>query len=119
MPDNYYVFQAALLCEPCAVDRMARLEPGEDSNNYPQGPYECGGGMSEGDTPDHCDACNVFLRNRLTPDGVLYVIEKVAERGCQPINGVLAEWMEFYRSEINDMLDSMDEQPANARRFSR
>jgi len=67
-----YVYRAALLCEDCASPKMYCLEyvnmvmggrwplPGwQDSTCYPQGPYSNGGG--EADSPQHCDACGVFL----------------------------------------------------------
>ena len=107
---NVYLYQAALLCEDCAMpirtkyveehDTMLdklRGEP-EDSDAYPQGPYPQGGG--EADTPQHCDHCNVFLENPLTGDGYAYVAEAIRDRGAL----FLAEWADFYKGE-NDELD--------------
>ena len=66
-----YIYQAALLCEPCALDVQAMTTPGPDSDDYPQGPFSDGGG--EADSPQHCDLCGEFLQNPLTPEGVRYV----------------------------------------------
>src|SRR6516164_8054322 len=83
-----YVYQAALLCRDCAVATMNEFElhnmfcgstcglaawphSWQESDYYPQGPYANGGG--EADSPQHCDACGVFLENPLTPDGTRYV----------------------------------------------
>ena len=86
-----YVFQAALLCEDCAETTMQSLEkagkPSDgwgDSENWPQGPYEDGGG--EADTPQHCDHCRIFLENPLTTDGEEYV----------RYNSPLGIWKQFY-----------------------
>ncbi len=109
-----YIFQAAMLCEHCAQEYMRNTpepELSEDSDNWPQGPYSSGGG--EADTPQHCDYCNAFLENMLTPDGDSYVRDKAkafetepdmawseiaeaADKGGQP---VLAEWIRFYYAE--------------------
>jgi hypothetical protein len=85
-----YVYQAALQCEDCASQKMHCLEyvnitmgrqwprPGwHDSTCYPQDPYPSGGG--EADSPQHCDACGVFLENPLTGHGTHYVNEKLIE----------------------------------------
>jgi hypothetical protein len=88
-----YIYQAALLCADCAVITMNEFElfnmlggssspfrrpkPWTDSDSYPQGPYTAGGG--EADTPQHCDACGVFLENPLTTDGSRYVNEQLSD----------------------------------------
>lgn len=116
-----YVFQAALICEACALDITEgpgkRVKPPHvdtddessyDSDEWPKGPYGEGGG--EADSPQHCDMCGVFLENPLTPDGDAYVREQAAEfetesdmswaeiadaadAGGKP---VLADWIRFY-----------------------
>src|SRR5580700_4943174 len=70
----------------------------EDSENVPQGPYPNGGG--EADTPQHCDACGVFLESPLTPDGTRYVIEKLVEHAREGDGDakVLMEWANFYNA---------------------
>jgi hypothetical protein len=82
-----YVYQAALLCEECGCATRERLtaegaapqdsenESTFDSGDFPKGPYPYGGG--EADTPQHCDACGVFLENSLTADGESYVKEAI------------------------------------------
>jgi hypothetical protein len=124
------MYRAALYCEGCGEAIRARLnaegqrpadteaESTYDSDDYPKGPYPQGGG--EADTPQHCDACSVFLENPLTPDGTAYVLEAVelitpegkgeswaefADRiealGSTPRgNGpVVAEWIRFYLAD--------------------
>lgn len=98
-----YVFQAALICDDCAAELvegpgMAGQTPtNEDSDLWPQGPYENGGG--EADCPQHCDHCQEFLENPLTTDGESYVREEVARTRAEN-NGedssVTAEWAAFY-----------------------
>jgi hypothetical protein len=100
-----YVYKAALYCPGCAAQirkgRDVQMWPRvmqEDSENVPQGPYPNGGG--EADTPQHCDACGVFLESPLTPDGTRYVIEKLVEH-ARDGNGdakVLMEWAKFYNA---------------------
>lgn len=99
---NVYVYQAALLCELCGEDARAVLEcPGVvddettyDSDQYPKGPYPDGGG--EADSPQHCDACDLFLENALTAEGEAYLLEVVAETRVGPC---VEEWCSFYGIE--------------------
>lgn len=116
-----YIFQAALICETCAREFMARNvkpahvdmddESSYDSDEWPKGPYSNGGG--EADTPQHCDMCGTFLENPLTPDGDAYVRaaaaefgtpdgdeswQEVADKATQAGKPALAEWITFYLS---------------------
>lgn len=123
---NVYMFQAALLCAECGLTQCGILtvhekrpadpsdESSYESDEYPKGPYPNGGG--EADTPQHCDACGLFLENPLTADGDDYVREQaepysyadedgdvapwplVAERAAADGKPVLAEWIDFYFS---------------------
>jgi hypothetical protein len=113
-----YVYQAALLCRPCAVEAMTALEgenmsdgsaysrvqvwphSWQESGYYPQGPYGDGGG--EADTPQHCDHCNAFLDNPLTQDGYRYVNEKLTEHARDGSGDaeVLKQWSERYNSSL-------------------
>lgn len=112
-----YVYQAALLCKDCASARIQSLEfcnmlygsnpwpkywtkPWTDSDSYPQGPYPDGGG--EADTPQHCDACGLFLENPLTGDGIRYVNEKLIEhaRDGSGKKEVLAAWAKHYIAQF-------------------
>jgi hypothetical protein len=112
-----YVYQAALLCRPCAgeianaigfqnvlADRdiMRPWRSWEDSDSYPQGPYGDGGG--EADIPQHCDACGVFLENPLTRDGTRYVNEKLTEhaRDGSGDKAVLETWGKHYNASVYD-----------------
>lgn len=111
---NAYVFQAALWCADCianvlavTTDRIGRgiererkrheiPDGATDTDNVPDGPHGDGGG--EADSPQHCDACGVFLRNPLTSDGVDYVrdaIQDYNEHGTGS-RDVLETWREFY-----------------------
>src|SRR3954469_15157799 len=60
-----------LLANGCDPDDEATW----DSDKFPKGPYENGGG--EADTPQHCDQCMAFLENPLTEDGCAYVIDEL------------------------------------------
>ena len=92
-----YIYRAALYCERDADKIMATLTmPAEDvdydSDRYPIGPSPYGGG--ESDTPQHCDACGVFLENDLTDDGRAYVRDAVGE------SDVLTIWRTFYADSL-------------------
>lgn len=110
-----YVFQAALWCETCTAANVLQVpadmlgvaiarrrkahgipDGASDTDNVPDGPHADGGG--ESDSPQHCDACGVFLRNPLTTDGYEYVRDAIQEhnehgRGTRE---VLATWHDFY-----------------------
>lgn len=97
---NIYLYRAALYCEDCDEKIKKRLgyshegmdETEYDSDEYPKGPYPDGGG--EADSPQHCDACELFLENALTGDGEDYVREKLAERDGR--EEILDEWAYYY-----------------------
>ena len=112
-----YVYQAALLCRDCAVATMNEFElhnmfcgstcglaawphSWQESDYYPQGPYANGGG--EADSPQHCDACGVFLENPLTPDGTRYVLEKLVEHARDGSGSaeVLKQWADHYNAHF-------------------
>jgi hypothetical protein len=115
-----YMSCAALLCASCgearraaiAADGEAPADPADessyDSDAYPKGPYPDGGG--EADTPQHCDACGTFLENPLTPDGLAYVREAIAEAMTatpfDPDAPALKIWREFYADELEQYTDS-------------
>lgn len=99
-----YVYQAALLCEDCAANVKADLDqhrdcdtdPPDDSDSYPQGPHQDGGG--EADSPCHCDHCQTFLENPLTADGAAWLAEAFQ---AFILNGtgnpeVIEDWWGFY-----------------------
>ena len=115
-----YIYQADIWCESCGESirdhiRAAGNAPEEpddessyDSDEYPKGPFDDGGG--ESDSPGHCGAgaeCLNGLRlndgrvigqpleNPLTSDGVDYVREAIAD------GGLVAElWAELYADEL-------------------
>ena len=137
-----FIYQAALWCPDCTrtLKKQLRAEGKDprdytdqytyDSDEYPKGPLSDGGG--EADSPQHCDACNVFLENPLTSDGEDYVREVVRrdhekrKRGAKA-NPVVGEWKEFYdhidygideedaREEMEDMLSAHGFDPEEAR----
>ena len=96
---NAYIYQAALVCEPCGnrikqeltKEGFAPANPADensfDSDIFPKGPFPDGGG--ESDSPSHCDACQVFLGNALTSDGETYVKQLALEK-------LPAEWADAY-----------------------
>jgi hypothetical protein len=90
-----YIYNADIYCDDCTHDIMAGIMRGTDtgdSSDYPQGPFDNGGG--EADCPQHCGACGVFLENPLTADGYDYVREALADGTGD--SDVLAEWRAFY-----------------------
>ena len=116
--DSCYIYQAALYCDDCGRDLVAKLPVPEgadlenehtwDSDVYPKGPFP----TDESDTPQHCDACGDLLRHDLTADGEKYVREAFREAkraGREP----MAEWIEQWpdlechaTKEILEMLGS-------------
>lgn len=84
-----YIYNADIYCADCTAQIKADLdrdgqkpanvkdECSYDSDQYPKGPYDDGGG--EADCPQHCARCHVFLDNPLTTDGVKYVIEQFTD----------------------------------------
>jgi hypothetical protein len=116
-----YFYCADIYCEDCgrAIKKRIRKEgnaPADprdetsyDSDEYPKGPYDDGGG--ESDSPEHCgsgaDCINAlelsdgtkvgcWLENPLTSDGARYVAEAVKEGG-----EVSELWAEWYKEEIS------------------
>lgn len=102
------MYKAAWLCEGCGeFTRKELTEQGKapvnaddehtyDSDNFPKGPYDDGGG--ESDYPEHCDQCGCFLENSLTNDGLEFAKEtilrhKQSERG---VSSIIAIWANFY-----------------------
>ena len=91
-----YIYQADIYCADCAK-KYSQLQVliGEkdsgDSDQFPQGPYENGGG--EADYPQHCCNCQVFMENSLTSDGEEYVIAAAKDA----LGGDVAkEWKDYY-----------------------
>lgn len=104
---NTYAYCAALYCESCTSRIKDGLfvngvVAGDDSAEYPQGPFSNGGG--EADCPQYCDACGVFLENPLTPDGYRYVAEAIDSWPNAGSQQFLQEWADYYRGK-NDELD--------------
>lgn len=106
-----FIYQAALLCEACGVARRAQCLPAMpipfdpndessyDSDDYPKGPFEDGGG--EADTPQHCDDCQAFLENPLTDDGVAYTREQIAAHVESEHFQPVTLWAEFYAADLS------------------
>jgi hypothetical protein len=124
-----YIYQAALYCGPCVIKALlaaGKAAPGAlgmppaealhqivsangfvdesnyDSDDLPKGPYADGGG--EADSPQHCDACGLFLENPLTGDGTRYVNEKLIEhaRDGSGDKSVLSVWAQHYHAQVYD-----------------
>ncbi len=110
-----YVYQAVLWCADCtdeikkdlakaagkSVDEMDDEMGDEttyDSDDYPKGPYDDGGG--ESDSPQHCDGCHKFLENPLTQEGMAYAqdafIEALNADKDPDTTPSIAEWGPFY-----------------------
>lgn len=116
-----YMFQAALLCQGCGnavIEDMKVLHPEKvpadaadessyDSDQFPKGPYDNGGG--EADCPQHCDHCHVFLENPLTPDGIVYTADAVRrhEEDGDGNAEVIGEWKDYYGDELRAYNESL------------
>lgn len=57
-----YAFNGAIYCPDCAPDGADPIFEG-----------------SETDCPSHCDACEEYVPEALTPDGVRYVLEALSD----------------------------------------
>jgi len=117
------MYRGSFYCPDCARDikREVRAEWKEkhgtpfedngDSEGYPQGPLEEGGG--ESDSPNHCDGCGVFLENPLTRHGVEWMKEQARgatedlKEGNWPSPAFL-EWKRFY-DDVIDFDEDEDE----------
>ena len=89
-----YIYQADIYCADCAEVRKKDIQNNsncQDSDDYPQGPYNDGGG--ESDYPQHCGDCNMFLENSLTSDGEDYVIAAAKDALGGEVAG---EWKDYY-----------------------
>lgn len=113
---NAYIYQADIFCADCGRSIRKRIKqegkaPADprdentyDSDEYPKGPYQDGGG--EADCPQHCGAgadclnamelggfkVGAWLENPLTADGVAYV---------RQAEGLAAEfWGQMYSDEL-------------------
>lgn len=80
---NVYIKDGAMYCEDCAPK-------GAD------GPHADGGG--EGDCPNHCDDCGVFLENPLTIYGQGYTTDMIKDARAKgrTESVALTEWLPFY-----------------------
>lgn len=105
-----FMYQAALYCATCGQDHRDGIPIPEgadlndestfDSNDYPKGPFEDGGG--EADCPQHCDDCRTFLENPLTDDGVAYVREAIVDYMAdgRARGDIIALWAGFYAADL-------------------
>jgi len=102
-----YIYRASILCFKCGesiiehlpVDKEGNLlVDAEDENVYPQGPYHNGGGIS--DRPQHCNNCNTFLENPLTPEGETHIkyMLSLPLKNISTISNVTTRkvWREYY-----------------------
>ena len=86
-----YIYQADIYCADCAKKYRIGEKDSGDSDQFPQGPYDNGGG--ESDFPQHCGNCNLFLENPLTSYGEKYVIAAAKDA----LGGDVAkEWKDYY-----------------------
>lgn len=107
-----YIYQADMFCKDCgkvikrqlAADGKAPDFPDDettyDSDEFPKGPYDDGGG--ESDTPHNCAQCGKFLENPLTEDGYNYVKAQIEddELRLNHENKVLLAWKDFYGEDL-------------------
>ena len=113
-----FIYKGGLYCEACGKDIRKELHKtigkprrsaDVDSDEYPAGPYDDGGG--ESDVPQHCEAgekCilsmqvdklgvrgGMFLANPLTEDGRRWVIAKHKARPTE----LTSFYIDFYSLE--------------------
>lgn len=103
-----YIFCADIYCDTCGESlKKDRQKPVGliDSNDYPVQVD----GTSEADSPQHCGMCHVFLENDLTPDGVNYTAELIANDLCNKRVGSVAvtEWLPFYGKDYDLLLNEV------------
>lgn len=96
-----YFYNGDIYCEDCGKALVKQHEAegkpySQDSNLYPQGPYDNGGGPS--DVYEHCYSCRMFLGNPLTQDGVKYTIEKLKAYKGNGNKDALDEWADNIRA---------------------
>lgn len=112
---NAYVYQAAMLCECCGRAARKRLDaegkrPADvdaeytyDSDEYPKGPYPDGGG--EADSPQHCDACGLFLENDITGEGEAHIYGCIIEAlSTGNVAECIREWIDHYGIGLSELL---------------
>jgi len=95
---NIYMFKGAFLCAECVTDVCAHEylnKDSEDSDVYPQGPYDSH--FQESDSPCHCDSCGEFLEVGLTDDGREYVKDSIEK---SPQNPATQIWADYYEMQI-------------------
>lgn len=127
---NIFIFAAECYCEECGNAIRQRIasegkapaspdnERSYDSDQFPKGPYEDGGG--EADSPQHCGSgpkclnaldiggtkVGCWLGNPLTASGVHYVIDYL-RHDPGPVPSLWAKW---YKEEIE--AEGVDLSPA-------
>ena len=86
-----WTHNAAIYCDDCKPDNGCSDDRCLDSECCPQPVFST---SDEADTPQHCEACNAFLENALTGDGMEWLREALSsERGTDEIKD---EWRSFY-----------------------
>lgn len=134
--ENVYIYCADVYCEACGEDIRKRLtaegkrprtwrdETTYDSDEFPKGPYDNGGG--EADCPQHCgsgkncldptvlgdgpdDKVGKFLENPLTTDGEKYVLDLAFEASGD--QRVIDLWLNHYSEEIGYYLKTNPKHP--------
>ena len=102
-----WTHNGAIYCDGCVPAKGCSDDRCDDSECCPQPVFSTG---DEADTPQHCAACNAFLQNALTGDGVEWLRESLSsEHGT---NEIKDEWRSFYG------LDSLREWPTLASQAS-
>lgn len=105
-----FIFNADIYCPACAAKIKAALDaqgktPAQpddertfDSDEYPKGPFDNGGG--ESDTPQHCGDCGVYLDAPLTTSGVDYAIEHL--QSYVDRDSGTAEVLDIWAADLKD-----------------
>ena len=90
---DIYMFKGAFLCSECGAMVCSLLinKACEDSDTYPQGPYDSH--FQESDSPCHCDSCQEFLEVGLTDDGREYVLDAIKNAPQNPATQI---WADYY-----------------------
>jgi hypothetical protein len=92
---DIYMFKGAFLCSDCTttIRSMLMNQACNDSDEYPQGPYDSH--TQESDSPCHCDCCQEFLEVGLTDDGREYVKDAIKNAPANPATQIWADYYEL------------------------
>ena len=97
-PIGFYVNCDDALCAEHFVEPAERVVTGEITADDPLAIFP----DTESDSPTHCVQCGALIPHALTPDGVGYVSDAIAEWRDWGVGNadVLRQWVEAYEDVI-------------------